>query len=183
MKETRQSKQCKSLIWILIFFVLFLSIRSRKAKPATLTLTFYSGGEEKQRRKRSKIIGEDFSENCQGYWEVPVSVSRLLPIFGGLWFWFRRIYSRKIWCRKKVSVLSSVFSTFKKYFVSSMCRQNNSHLHNSLSHPVKVGIPIGNFSSFLHFGFLTSSFLYNSTLFLDDANDAVDHDDVGDGDN
>ena len=101
-------------------------------------------------------------------------------MFGGFWFRFRSIQSRKIWNRKKSE---SVFSTFKKYFVSSMCRQNNSHLHNSLSHPVKVGIPIGNFSSFFHFGLLTSSFLYNSTLFLDDANDAVDHDDVGDGDN
>ena len=60
---------------------MFLSIRGRKAKTATLTLilTFYSGGEEKkgkcsekediffsgrrenQRRKRRKTFGEDLS--------------------------------------------------------------------------------------------------------------------------
>ena len=63
------------------------------------------------------------------------------------------------------------------------CGMFSSHLYNSLTHPLKLSIPIGNFSSFLHFGLLTSSFLYNSTLILDDAYDAVDHDDVGDGDN
>ena len=54
-KKTRPSKQWKYLIWILIFFVSFLSIRERKAKTATLaltlmltlTLTFYSIVEEK----------------------------------------------------------------------------------------------------------------------------------------
>ena len=50
-----------------ILRVMRVSSTWRKAKTTTLTLTFYSGGEEKQRRKRSKIIGEDFSENCQGY--------------------------------------------------------------------------------------------------------------------
>ena len=61
---------------------------------------------KKNRRKRRKIFGEDLSKNCQGYSEV--SVSRLLPIFGGFQFW--RIWSwkkksqfcfRKIWSRKK----------------------------------------------------------------------------------
>ena len=36
------------------FFVLFLSIRWRKAKTATLTLTFYSGGEEKEGKYSEK---------------------------------------------------------------------------------------------------------------------------------
>ena len=98
------------------------SIRRRKAKTATLTLTLYSGGEKKEennrrrkvsffwsRRKRGKIFGEDLSKNCQGYWEVlvSVSVSRLLPIFGG--FRIQRIWSPKkfrfgfpkIWSQKK----------------------------------------------------------------------------------
>ena len=98
------------------------SIRWRKAKTATLTLTLYSGGEKKEennrrrkvsffwsRRKRGKIFGEDLSKNCQGYWEVlvSVSVSRLLPIFGG--FRIQRIWSPKkfrfgfpkIWSQKK----------------------------------------------------------------------------------
>ena len=63
---------------------MFLSIRWRKAKTATLTLTltFYSGGEEKegkiiggeylfsggkenQRRKRRKIFGEDLSRTLR----------------------------------------------------------------------------------------------------------------------
>ena len=47
-------------------------------------------------------------------WEVSVSVSRLLPIFGGFWFWIQRIglgprlsenksqfWFRKIWSQKK----------------------------------------------------------------------------------
>ena len=51
------------------------SIRRRKAKTATLTLTLYSGGEKKEennrrrkvsffwsRRKRGKIFGEDLSK-------------------------------------------------------------------------------------------------------------------------
>ena len=54
----------------------------------------FSGGEEKQRRKRMKIFGEDLAKNCQGCWKVSiisVSVSRLLPIFGEIRFPFRKI--------------------------------------------------------------------------------------------
>ena len=43
-----------SLIWILIFW--FPSIRWKKVKTATLTLTFYSGGKEKRGKIRSRRI-------------------------------------------------------------------------------------------------------------------------------
>ena len=42
----------------ILFFVLVLSIRWRKVKTATLTLTFYSGGEKIQRRKLREKFGE-----------------------------------------------------------------------------------------------------------------------------
>ena len=105
-KKLDQVSSENLFFWILIFVVvLFLSIRWRNAKTATLTLTMtltlYSGGEEKQRRKMREMFGEDLFKNCQGYSEVSVSVSdsRLLPIFGGFQYQFR-----KIWSRKKISV-------------------------------------------------------------------------------
>ena len=39
---------------------------------------FFSGREEKQRRKKMELFGEEFSKNCQGCLEVFVSVLRLL---------------------------------------------------------------------------------------------------------
>ena len=98
---------------------MFLSIRWRKAKTATLTLTltFYSGGEEKegkyseeniffsggkenQRRKRRKIFGEDLSrilrslgfsfghETFANFWRVSVLVSENLVSEKSLGFGF-----------------------------------------------------------------------------------------------
>ena len=51
------------------------SIRWRKAKTATLTFTFYSGGEEKRRRKRWKIFVDGFGlgpETFANFWRVSV---------------------------------------------------------------------------------------------------------------
>ena len=72
---------------------------------------FFSGREEKQRRKKMELFGKDLSKNCQGCLEALVSVSRLLLIFGGFQFRFRRIQSRKkslFWFRK-------IWSQKKKY--------------------------------------------------------------------
>ena len=50
-----------------------------------------------EEKKKEGEGGKDLFKNCQGYWEVSVSVavSRLLPIFVGFCFWFRRIWSWK----------------------------------------------------------------------------------------
>ena len=87
---------------------------------------FFSGREEKQRRKKMELFGKDLSKNCQGCLEALVSVSRLLLIFGGFQFRFRRIQSRKkslfwfrkIWSQKKVFVWFRGVWSWKKVSVS-----------------------------------------------------------------
>ena len=91
---------------------------------------FFSWGEEKQRRKRRKIFGEDLSKNCQGYWED--SISESLVSEKKYRFVFRKIrYQKKSFqfgkfgIGKKVSLSVSV-----KILVSSFSAE---WLHCSLN--------------------------------------------------